>query len=117
LGDGSAGIASAPGLLGLRRGVVPGGRPTRGRRQVAESPGYQAAGVGAGRGQPGAGLPSVERQLVMVARRRTAGRSGSEKEKGAVAAEFAVVLPIFLVLVLGIFWLGQGIQFSGFAPV
>jgi Flp pilus assembly protein TadG len=53
----------------------------------------------------------------MVARRRAAGRSGSEKETGAVAAEFAVVLPIFLALVLGIFELGQGIQFSGFAPV
>jgi Flp pilus assembly protein TadG len=38
----------------------------------------------------------------MAARRRAAGRSGSVKEKGAVAVEFALVLPIFLVLVLGI---------------
>jgi Flp pilus assembly protein TadG len=44
----------------------------------------------------------------MSARRRAAGRSGSEREKGAVAVEFALVLPIFLVLVLGIFEFGRG---------
>ncbi|SDP37734.1 Flp pilus assembly protein TadG [Arthrobacter sp. ok909] len=38
----------------------------------------------------------------MTRRRRAAGRPGSLKEKGAVAVEFALVLPIFLVLVLGI---------------
>jgi Flp pilus assembly protein TadG len=43
----------------------------------------------------------------MSARRRAAGRSGSEKEKGAVAVEFALVLPIFLVLVFGIFEFGR----------
>jgi hypothetical protein len=45
------------------------------------------------------------------------GAPDPKRKKGAVAAEFAVVLPIFLALVLGIFELGQGIQFSGFAPV
>ncbi|WP_427006587.1 TadE/TadG family type IV pilus assembly protein [Pseudarthrobacter sp. H2] len=44
----------------------------------------------------------------MAARRRAAGRSGSGKEKGAVAVEFALVLPIFLMLVLGIFEFGRG---------
>ena len=36
------------------------------------------------------------------------GPTGPDKEKGAVAVEFALVLPIFLVLVLGIFEFGRG---------
>jgi Flp pilus assembly protein TadG len=43
----------------------------------------------------------------MGAWRRAAGGSGSGKEKGAVAVEFALVLPIFLMLVLGIFEFGR----------
>lgn len=44
----------------------------------------------------------------MCHRPRAAGVTGTEKEKGAVAVEFALVLPIFLVLVLGIFEFGRG---------
>lgn len=44
----------------------------------------------------------------MSARLRRSGRTGSDKEKGAVAVELALVLPIFLVLVLGIFEFGRG---------
>lgn len=36
-----------------------------------------------------------------------AGHSKSGKEKGAVAVEFALVLPVFLMLVLGIFEFGR----------
>lgn len=43
----------------------------------------------------------------MGARGRAAG---SGKEKGAVAVEFALVLPIFLVLVLGIFEFGRAMN-------
>jgi Flp pilus assembly protein TadG len=43
----------------------------------------------------------------MNARHRRAKRSGSQAERGAVAVEFALVLPIFLMLVLGIFEFGR----------
>jgi Flp pilus assembly protein TadG len=43
----------------------------------------------------------------MNARHRTAKRSGSQGERGAVAVEFALVLPVFLMLVLGIFEFGR----------
>lgn len=38
---------------------------------------------------------------------RTASRSGSPNEKGAVAVEFALVIPIFLMLVFGIVEFGR----------
>lgn len=43
----------------------------------------------------------------MAWRRRAAGPLGSERDKGAVAVEFALVLPVFLMLVLGIFEFGR----------
>lgn len=38
---------------------------------------------------------------------RAAGSAGPGKEKGAVAVELALVLPVFLLLVLGIFEFGR----------
>ena len=43
----------------------------------------------------------------MTTPRRNTQRQLSVKEKGAVAVEFALVIPIFLVLVLGIFEFGR----------
>lgn len=43
----------------------------------------------------------------MGAWRRAGGCPGPGREKGAVAVEFALVLPVFLVLVLGIFEFGR----------
>jgi Flp pilus assembly protein TadG len=69
--------------------------------------GGQAAGVG-NRPRPADDrLPVRDRRLLMPARRRADERAGSQREKGAVAVEFALVLPIFLVLVLGIFEFGR----------
>lgn len=48
-----------------------------------------------------------ERRHLMSTWRRAARRAGSKKEQGAVAVEFALVLPIFLMLVLGIFEFGR----------
>lgn len=39
--------------------------------------------------------------------RRAAGRPGPGKEEGAVAVEFAFVVPVFLMLVFGIFEFGR----------
>lgn len=43
----------------------------------------------------------------MAVKDRTTSRSGSLNEKGAVAVEFALVIPIFLMLVFGIVEFGR----------
>ncbi|MDT0195016.1 TadE/TadG family type IV pilus assembly protein [Arthrobacter sp. AB6] len=43
----------------------------------------------------------------MALKKRTASRSGAAKEKGAAAVEFALVIPLFLMLVFGIVEFGR----------
>lgn len=69
--------------------------------------GGQAAGVGTPPWPAGWRHSSRDRRPVMGGWRRGAGRPGTDGEKGAVAVEFALVLPVFVLLVLGIFEFGR----------
>lgn len=67
----------------------------------------QAAGVASLSGPAHDRPPAGGSRPLREACRAAAGHPGTRKEKGAVAVEFALVLPVFLMLVLGIFEFGR----------